>query len=354
MEALGIIPPNHYVAVTERVGQVADAVQVLLDRGMAYRLDSDAGVAVATGPASGSADLRSDMHTGIHTDIHTEIHTEIHTDIYFDNSAAEAGSPWQLGDESHFDRATMLRLSGERGGDPDRPGKRDALDPLLWLAARPGEPRWDSRLGAGRPGWHIECSVIAQDYLEVPVTVNGGGSDLIFPHHEFSAGHTAALTGKPLAALYSHAGLVAYRGKKMSKSLGNLVFVSKLTAAGVDPRAIRLAILAQSYRANWEWTDTVLATASERLERWVAWASRAQPTSAEVNSTADASSTADPSSTADADVSPLLARLRLVLANDLDSPAALGEVDSHISAGSNPSAGDLEAVDSLLGIRLVR
>jgi L-cysteine:1D-myo-inositol 2-amino-2-deoxy-alpha-D-glucopyranoside ligase len=382
MEALGIIPPNHYVAVTERVGQVADAVQVLLARGMAYRLDIDAGAAVAPGLGGEARGGVTQIQVDSYPDVYRDANPDSYPDIYFDNSAAEAGSPWRLGDESHFDRATMLRLSAERGGDPDRPGKRDALDPLLWRAARPGEPSWDSPVGAGRPGWHIECSLIAQDYLEVPVTVNGGGSDLIFPHHEFSGGHTAALTGKPLAALYSHAGLVAYLGEKMSKSLGNLVFVSKLTEAGVDPRAIRLAILAQSYRANWEWTDAVLATASERLDRWVAWATRTQATThangntdaktstgAKTNTDAktisDAKTRTDAKSNTDADlvgavvgdvvgVSPLLARLRLVLANDLDSPAALAEVDSQISAGANPIAGDLEAIDALLGIRLLR
>jgi L-cysteine:1D-myo-inositol 2-amino-2-deoxy-alpha-D-glucopyranoside ligase len=224
----------------------------------------------------------------------------------------------------------MLVLSAERGGDPERRGKRDALDPLLWRAAREGEPSWHTVLGAGRPGWHIECSVIAEKFLDIPVTVKGGGRDLIFPHHEFSAGHTAALAGKPLAELYSHTGLVAYRGEKMSKSLGNLVLVSELVAGGADPRAIRLAILTQPYRADWEWTDDLLAAATERLARWVAWAAR--PTAERDDTRVD--------------------ELRTIIADDLDTPGAIGTIDDWIAAGTAADARLTSAIDALLGIRL--
>ena len=285
MESLSVIPPQHYVAVTEVIGEVADAVAFLLESGVAYRVDED---------------------------------------VYFDSAAAAAASPWHLGQESKLDRPEMLVLSAERGGDPQRAGKRDELDPLLWRGPREGEPRWDSSIGAGRPGWHIECSVIAQLHLELPITVNGGGIDLAFPHHEFTAGHSAALTGSDHARLYSHAGLVGYRGAKISKSLGNLVLVSELVASGVDPRAIRLAILAHHYRAGWEWTDAVLARAVERLAAWQEWAAKS-PTGI-----------------------PLLPALRAALANDLDTPAALALVDS--SAAPGPS--DVAAIQALLGIAL--
>jgi L-cysteine:1D-myo-inositol 2-amino-2-deoxy-alpha-D-glucopyranoside ligase len=291
MESLGVIPPDHYVAATEVIEQVADAVRRLLDRGIAYRIDGD---------------------------------------IYFDIAAAAASSPWHLGQESNLDRPTMLELFADRGGDPERPGKRDSLDPLLWRGARAGEPSWETVLGAGRPGWHIECSVIAQEFLDLPLTVNGGGSDLVFPHHEFSAGHTAALTGRPLANLYSHTGLVAYRGEKMSKSLGNLVFVSTLVDSGVDPRAIRLAVLSQHYRGNWEWTGDLLAEAQGRLAGWSAWASRGR--------SAGASSIID--------------GMRVALMHDLDTPNALAAVDAPAARGSAPAEGDLAAIDALLGIRL--
>ena len=163
----------------------------------------------------------------------------------------------------------MLELFAERGGDPGRAGKRQALDPLLWRVARDGEPSWPGGgLGEGRPGWHIECTVIAQQYLPAPFTVQGGGSDLIFPHHEMGAGHAYSLAGVPLAQHFAHAGMVGLDGEKMSKSKGNLVLVSKLRAAGEEPAAIRLAILAHHYRIDWSWTDAGFAEAKERLARW--------------------------------------------------------------------------------------
>ena len=290
MESLRIIPPNDYVAVTDVITPVAEAVDRLLEADIAYRVDDD---------------------------------------VYFDNAAA-ASVAWTLGDESGFDRATMLALSAERGGDPQRPGKRDALDPMLWLSERDGEPSWPSVVGAGRPGWHIECSVIAQRYLDTPITVQGGGSDLVFPHHEFSAGHAAALTGHRLADSYVHAGMVAYDGEKMSKSLGNLVFVSQLTADGVDPRAIRLALLDRHYRADWEWTRVQLTEAECRLATWETWA-------------------ADFSDRADAT---LLEALRSALADDLDTPTAVAAVDAHVASGARATQTDLDAIDALLGVRL--
>jgi L-cysteine:1D-myo-inositol 2-amino-2-deoxy-alpha-D-glucopyranoside ligase len=292
MESLRIVPPTDYVAVTDVITPVADAVGRLLDAGMAYRL------------ADGT------------------------DDIYFDNAAA-ASTVWSLGDESGLDRETMLRLSAERGGDPDRPGKRDALDVLLWRGEREGEPSWPSPVGRGRPGWHIECSVIAELHAPLPLTVQGGGSDLLFPHHEFSAGHTAALTGAPLAGLFSHAGMVAYDGEKMSKSLGNLVLVSRLTAEGADPRAIRLALLGRHYRADWEWTRGQLTEACGRLATWETWA--ANPADGE---------------------SPLLAALRTALADDLNTPAAVALIDAHIESGAKATPIDLDAIDALLGVRL--
>jgi L-cysteine:1D-myo-inositol 2-amino-2-deoxy-alpha-D-glucopyranoside ligase len=289
MASLRIVPPSHFVAVTDVIAEVAAGVRQLLEAGIAYRLDDD---------------------------------------IYFDNAAA-ASAVWTLGDESGLDRATMLDFSAQRGGDPERAGKRDALDPLLWRGERDGEPSWPSPVGAGRPGWHIECSVIAQRYLDTPITVQGGGSDLLFPHHEFSAGHAAALAGRPLADLYVHSGMVGYEGEKMSKSLGNLVLVSRLAGDGVDPRAIRLALLDRHYRADWEWTRVQLTGAQCRLGEWETWAGSAVG--------ADAT---------------LLETLRSVLADDLDTPAALAAVDARIAAGHPASTTDLDAIDALLGVKL--
>ncbi|UCR90472.1 cysteine--1-D-myo-inosityl 2-amino-2-deoxy-alpha-D-glucopyranoside ligase [Mycetocola spongiae] len=297
MEALSILPPRNYVAVTENIAPVAAAVATLLEAGLAYP--------VPTAEAAGE-------------------------DIYFDSIAAQERGPWALGEVGGLDRATMLALSAERGGDPERPGKRDPLDPMLWRAERAGEPAWDSVVGRGRPGWHIECSVIALDYLGANFTVQGGGSDLIFPHHEFSAAHASALSGQPLAKLYSHAGLVAYDGEKMSKSLGNLVLVSTLRAEGVDPSAIRLAILDNHYRGEWEWTDAVLSRGRERLERW---------------RTAGAGTIVPGSAVA------LLATVRAALHEDLNTAGALALIDE-AAAGIDDTALFADMLSALLGVSL--
>ncbi|HYN97457.1 MAG TPA: cysteine--1-D-myo-inosityl 2-amino-2-deoxy-alpha-D-glucopyranoside ligase, partial [Pilimelia sp.] len=262
MEALRLIPPAHYVGAVESIPAIVAKVRELLDDGAAYRLDDGTG------------------------------------DVYFAVSAAA-----RFGYESNLSRAEMLTLAAERGGDPQRPGKRDPLDALLWRGARDGEPAWDGGdLGPGRPGWHIECAVIALGLLGDTIDVQGGGNDLLFPHHECSAAHAERLTGRsPFAAHYVHAGMIGLDGEKMSKSKGNLVFVSRLRADHVDPMAVRLALLADHYRTDRQWTDDVLKTAQQRLARWRA--ATAAP--------------AGPSGPG------LLAAVREALADDLDAPAAL-------------------------------
>ncbi len=305
MAALRVIPPDDYVAVTEVVDLIAGAVARLLDAGVAYRVDT---------PDSTAGD-----------------------DVYFDVAAASSAGVWTLGDESGYDRDLMERLSAERGGDPERAGKRDPLDPLLWRAARSGEPTWESVVGAGRPGWHIECSVIALQHLGTDFTVQGGGSDLVFPHHEMSAGHAAALSGRPLAAVFSHAGMVAYEGEKMSKSLGNLVLVSTLREQGVDPRAVRLAILAHHYRADWEWTDAGLEVAVARLAHWGAAFATGSAGLAGGRSTTE-----------------LVARVRDALRHDLDTPAAIEVLDEAALSGVDDPGAIRQVVDALLGVDLGR
>jgi len=258
----------------------------------------------------------------------------VENDVYFPVAAA-AG----FGSESHYDRETMLRLAAERGGDPDRPGKRDPLDPLLWRGARDGEPAWEGGpLGPGRPGWHVECAVIALRLLGDSIGVQGGGNDLIFPHHECSAAHAEVLTGvTPFAAHYVHAGMIGLAGEKMSKSRGNLVFVSRLRADGVDPMALRLALIADHYRGDRQWTDELLKTAEQRLGRWrEAVAAGRGPSGAA-----------------------LLEALRARLAADLDTPGALAVVDAWAEAALAGTGDDTDApmlvaraVDALLGVRL--
>ncbi len=308
MHRMGMLPPEHYVAVTEQIDEIAGAVRDLLDLGFAYRVPTD--------DSAGEGEQADD--------------------VYFDTDAAERYSQWRLGDVAPYDRELMLRLSAERGGDPERPGKRNALDPLLWRAARAGEPSWESPVGEGRPGWHVECSVIATRALGGAFTVQGGGADLVFPHHEFTAAHATALSGTPLAHAYCHAGLVAYQGHKMSKSRGNLVFVSKLLNSGADPSAIRLGLLAHHYRSEWEWHDADLETATRRLGAWRDGLRIAAPGGGE-----DSASSAA-----------VLQQLRAALANDLDTPVMLAILDAALDRGVDDPALISDAVDALLGVKL--
>jgi L-cysteine:1D-myo-inositol 2-amino-2-deoxy-alpha-D-glucopyranoside ligase len=244
----------------------------------------------------------------------------------------------RFGYESRYSVQQMLVLAAERGGDPDRPGKRHPLDALLWRGRRPEEPSWPSPLGAGRPGWHIECSVIAMNRLGMAIDVQGGGSDLRFPHHEFSAAHAESATGeRRFARHYVHAGMIGWDGHKMSKSRGNLVLVSRLRADGVDPSAIRLGLLAGHYRSDRSWTDDVLTEAQTRLARWR-------------SATALASGP---------DATDVIARVRRYLADDLNTPMALAALDGWATDALEYGGGDAEAprlvataIDALLGVEL--
>jgi L-cysteine:1D-myo-inositol 2-amino-2-deoxy-alpha-D-glucopyranoside ligase len=303
MTALGVLAPHVYLGATEAIPLVMDAVERLLAAGAAYRVPT---------PGARVAGAQ---------------------DVYFD-----VRSDPRFGAVAGLDDDEMRALFADRGGDPGRSGKRHPLDPLLWRVARPGEPAWDSPLGAGRPGWHIECSTIALEHLGMAFDVQGGGSDLAFPHHEMSASHAHVLTGKwPFARVYAHAGMVRLSGEKMSKSLGNLVFVSRLREAGVEPAAIRLAILAHHYRSDWDWTDDVLAAAAQRLARWRDAFSRPEGPDSER----------------------VLERIREALADDLDAPSAVAAVDrwahEQVTRGGSITGAPgvvSRAADALLGVRL--
>ncbi|MDP9440824.1 MAG: cysteine--tRNA ligase [Actinomycetota bacterium] len=212
-----------------------------------------------------------------------------------------------FGKISHLDRATMLELAAQNGGQPDDPFKRDPLDFVLWQPSAPDEPSWVSLWGPGRPGWHIECSALALRELGTTIDLHGGATDLIFPHHECESAQSEAATGELFVRHWLHAPLVSYQGTKMSKSLGNLVFVSDLLKEW-DPSAIRLAVLAHHYRQPWEWTDDLLPEAAERLERW---------------------RTAGSATGGDAAV----AAVRSALDDDLDTPSALLAIDKAVAAG---------------------
>ncbi|MGY1745904.1 cysteine--1-D-myo-inosityl 2-amino-2-deoxy-alpha-D-glucopyranoside ligase [Blastococcus sp. SYSU D00695] len=301
MTALRVLPPDDYVGAVESIPRIVAHVESLLDEGLAYVVDDGTG------------------------------------DVYHDVAQAPG-----FGGESRYDEATMLRFFAERGGDPDRAGKRNRLDPLLWRGERPGEPSWPGPRGtAGRPGWHVECATIALETIGMGFDVQGGGSDLVFPHHEFSAVHAEALTAtKPFARAYVHAAMIGLDGEKMSKSRGNLVFVSKLRGEGVDPMAIRLALLSGHYRTDRAWTPQLLTDAQQRLATWRAAVSR----------------------TVGAAAAPVLTALRERLSDDLDTPGAIAVVDDWaartLAAGDHPALEENapavvgDAVDALLGIAL--
>ena len=294
MAGLNVLPPDHYIGAVESIPSVARKVLQLQESGDVYAVDDD---------------------------------------LYFRVMNDE-----RFGSIAGLDEDDMVAVFAERGGDPDREGKEHPLDCLVWQNARPEEPAWDTPLGHGRPGWHIECAAIALDYLGPTIDIQGGGSDLAFPHHEMGASEVHRLTGEwPFARHYVHSGMVAWQGHKMSKSRGNLVFVSQLAREGTDPMAIRLALLAHHYRTDWVWTPHGLEGAHERLQRWTA---------------ASQLPYGPP-------VDPLMDRVREVLADDLRTPSALDAVDSWVHTaltrgGQDPaSPGEMATlVDTLLGIRL--
>ncbi|MFC7374513.1 cysteine--1-D-myo-inosityl 2-amino-2-deoxy-alpha-D-glucopyranoside ligase [Brachybacterium sp. GCM10030267] len=300
MEALRILAPDTYRSVSESMDGIIALVQRVHERGRAYPVPAED----AAGP-----------------------------DWYLDLAVDGA-----LGDVSGWSEQQMLSVFAERGGDPEREGKRGRFDPLLWRAEREGEPAWDGGvLGRGRPGWHVECVCIAEDGLGLPFDVQAGGSDLIFPHHDLGAAHAVAL-GRGFAGTYMHSGMVAHEGEKMSKSLGNLVFVHRLVRDGIDPMVVRLVLMAHHYRADWEWSAEEVDLATSRLHSYRGAAEQGgqHPETVEA--------------------------LRRALRDDLDTPSALSALDAWASdsagSGEAPEAGDRApgdvpaAADALFGLDL--
>jgi L-cysteine:1D-myo-inositol 2-amino-2-deoxy-alpha-D-glucopyranoside ligase len=294
MQALRVLPPDDYIGAVEAIPLVVAMVEQLQSVGSVYDVDGDLYFSVTRDPA--------------------------------------------FGEVSGWSREEMLRVFADRGGDPERPGKKDPLDCLLWQAERPGEPAWDSSLGRGRPGWHIECSSIARDHLGATIDVQGGGSDLVFPHHEMSASEAqVADPGHPFARAYVHAGMVGLDGEKMSKSKGNLVLVSKLRESGLDPMVIRLVLLGHHYRSDWQWDEADVSAAGARLDKW-------------------RSATARPAGAA---TTHLVTDVLTALATDLDAPFALRLIDHWANStdfgdDTEPGAGEVvrRLVDGALGVAL--
>jgi len=276
MEALELLPSWSEPRATSAIADIRGFIGMVLDRGHAYE-------------AGGS--------------------------VYFD-----VGSWDRFGEVSHYDRDEMLRLAAIHGGNPEDPNKRDPLDFVLWQPSAPDEPFWESLWGPGRPGWHIECSALAMRELGTTIDLHGGGSDLVFPHHECETAQSEAATGEPFVRHWMHQAMVRMDGEKMSKSLGNLVFVSELRKDW-DTRAIRLAAVANHYRTAWEWHDQIMPAAAARLDAWMA---AGQGDGA-------------------------LADVRAALDDDLDTPAAVAAVDRAAAAGRGVSA-----AAALLGVDLTR
>ncbi len=264
MVALGVTMPWSEPRATSAIADIRGFIGMVLDRGHAYQ--------------AGGA-------------------------VYFDVSSFP-----EFGTVSGYDRAHMLALAAERGGNVDDPHKRDPLDFVLWQPSLPDEPSWDSLWGPGRPGWHIECSALALRELGTTIDLHGGGADLIFPHHECERAQSEAATGAPFVRHWMHQAMVRMDGEKMSKSLGNLVFVSELRKDW-EPMAIRLLLVENHYRTAWEWDDTRLPRNAARLERWRA---------------------AGPG---DGAIEPV----RAALDDDLDTPAAVAAIDAAAAAGQGVS-----------------
>ena len=278
MDALDMLPVHSAPRATSAIGEIRKVVAELIELGHAY----------ATGDGF----------------------------VFFDISTYKP-----YGQISHYSPELMVELARERGGNPDDPQKRNPLDFLLWTPSAEGEPAWESLWGAGRPGWHIECTALARRELGADtIDLHGGGCDLIFPHHECSAAQSECLTGQPLARHWMHGCLVWKDGQKMSKSLGNLVFVSDLRKDW-DPRAIRLMILGHHYRVDWHWNGDEMVAADERLR---IWRSAGEGLGA-------------------------LSEVRAALDNDLDTPTALAAIDGAAKAGEGVSK-----ASELLGIHLDR
>ena len=299
MSALHILPPQHFIPATSVMKLIDEAISRMQQNGYVYKVDED---------------------------------------LYFDVSSFLVNLPVSLDD--------ALRIFGERGGDPERVGKRSALDPVLWLANKNGEPGWESSHGFGRPGWHIECCVISLRYLlgenylndshgGYLIDIQGGGTDLIFPHHFMSAAQAKALLGKEFARSYIHTGMVGLDGEKMSKSKGNLVFVSKLLQDRVDPMVIRYALLTSHYSEDRMWNAAILEKAQKSIDRI-----RENLSKSEV-----------------APSGPLLTKLAAAIAKDLDTEQALQVIqDWCLLSETNPQVDEAgvvsRALDSLLGLAL--
>ena len=219
MSALNILPPNHFVGVMENMELIISRIGETISKDLSY---------------------------------------QIGTEWYFKTDPRKLS---KLVDS--ITKNALLLLAKERGCDTDRQGKVNALDPIIWKASKDDEPNWKEDFGTGRPGWHIQCISLANKYAELPLDIQGGGKDLIFPHHSMSEEQNSALGFGELALNYCHVGMVSYQGSKMSKSKGNLVFVHQLIEEGISPMVIRLALMQHHWRSDWEYERELIDDSKE-------------------------------------------------------------------------------------------
>lgn len=292
MTNLRVIPPFQLISVTERMAEIIGFVEILVSKGLTYSLDGD---------------------------------------LYLDATQVTDFSDLPM---THAD---ALGIFAQRGGDPGRIGKKNPLDPLLWKKSAEGEPSWQTNFGEGRPGWHVECNVISGELSDGgTISLQGGGDDLVFPHHYMTSLQARARYGHSFAKTFIHAGMIGYQGEKMSKSRGNLVFVSRLIESGVDPMAIRIALLLGHYREEREWSDALLGSGQRLLDLLRAALSRQEIP----------------------DYTLLLQELTSRLAHDLDTPGAFKTLEKYLDAVDVPAdsyqaPGALSRyLDAVLGIAL--
>lgn len=297
LKTMNFLPFDHYTAATAHIDEMLELIQVLVDKGFAYAVNGS---------------------------------------VYFSVEKSE-----DFGKLSHLDPAEMLPIANERGNNPNDPNKQNPLDFVLWQAAQPGEPTWETPWGEGRPGWHIECTAMAQKYLGDTFAIHGGGYDLIFPHHECEIAQAENATGKePYVKYWMHAAMVDYQGEKMSKSLGNMVFINNLTKE-YSADAIRLSLLNHHYRGRWEFFD-------EEMPRHAANAAALSMAAATTTGNGDV-----------LDASAFAERFLAAMDNDLDTPTAiqvLGELadaiqDAH-GSDIRPAQSTLRELGGLLGLVL--
>lgn len=293
MTALRVLPPDNFLSVIENMELIISYIEKLVATGKTY---------------------------------------EIEGDLYLDISLVQGAL-----ENLPLSQEEAVNIFKERGGDPERKGKRNPLDTLIWMKQRGNAPGWESSLGKGRPGWHIECVALALSSLdsgsEFSLELQGGGSDLKFPHHYMTAVQAKAITGRPFSSVYVHTGMIGLAGEKMSKSLGNLIFISNLLDDGVDPNVIRIALLKRHYSEDMMWSETVLKRAQEFFLRLRSGLSREDVAATEK----------------------LISDIAQVLAYDLDTPRVFVLLEAWCERTENGeiggNAGELSRVlDLLLGL----